>query len=283
MTHPAVFAVASLIPHFPEPVDIPKSGVEWILVSGTGILTGSGNTSRVITGLDPRTTGFAVNSIRYLGHHEGRPCYAAEIDTAQPVPAGWELRNIRDLFTRLPKEDLAIASFAVRIVDFFTSSRYCGRCGTRTERVQVERALRCPSCGLVVYPRISPAIIVLIKNNDRILLARSPHFPPGMHSIIAGFAEAGETLEQAVHREIHEEVGIAVKNIRYFGSEPWPFPNSLMIGFTADYASGEIAIDNREIVSAGWYSRDTLPPLPSPMSISRALLDTWMQGKLEDG
>jgi NAD+ diphosphatase len=114
---------------------------------------------------------------------------------------------------------------------------------------------------------------------EEILLARSPRFPPERYSVIAGFAEPGETLEHAVCREVQEEVGISVKNIRYFASEPWPFPDSLMIGFTAEYDAGEVTIDNNEIVSAGWYRRENLPDLPAPMSISRALIDGWIQRK----
>ncbi|MFA5332286.1 MAG: NAD(+) diphosphatase [Methanoregula sp.] len=275
MTHHAVFATDTLVSCFPEPEYDEKTGRDWIVVSGAGVAVRPGNPPQIVFGSDPEDAGFPIANVRYLGIHGKRSCYAAELKPSAPVPAGWEIRNVRELFTRLLPEDLALASFAVRIADFFTTSRFCGRCGYPTEPVLIERAVKCPSCGLILYPRISPAIIVLITNGDRILLARSPHFPPDMHSIIAGFVEAGETLEHAVQREIHEEVGISVKNIRYFGSEPWPFPNSLMIGFTAEYDSGRIAIDNHEIVSAGWYGRDNLPPLPSPMSISRDLIDRW--------
>ena len=215
--------------------------------------------------------------VEYLGHRGTTPCYAAELPEDIPLPEGRVIVGVRELYGRIPDEDVAIAAFAVRMIASAKASRFCGRCGTKTVPVLTERAKRCPACGLVVYPRISPAIIVLITRGEECLLARSPRFPNGMHSVIAGFVESGETLEHAVHREVKEEVGLVVKNIRYFASEPWPFPDSLMIGFIAEYAAGEIEIDNNEIVSAGWFGRDALPPLPAPMSISRALIDRWVE------
>jgi len=180
----------------------------------------------------------------------------------------------------IPHEELAIAAFAARMTDFDRKTRFCGRCGKETRPLLAERAKQCSSCGLVTYPRLSPAIIVLVQRDNRILLARSPRFPPGMFGLIAGFVDPGENLEHALMREVKEETGIFVKNIRYFGSEPWPFPDSLMVGFVADYAGGEIAIDNKEIEDAAWFGRDTLPLLPSPMSISRALIEAWRRNEL---
>jgi NAD+ diphosphatase len=184
--------------------------------------------------------------------------------------------NVRELFGILPDEELAVAALAVRIVDFGRNTRFCGRCGGTMEQSRSERARSCPACHLTLYPRVSPAIIVLIRKGDEILLARSPRFPPGFHSVLAGFVESSENLEHAVAREVREEVGIGVTNIRYFGSEPWPFPDSLMLGFTADYAGGEIVVDNNEILSAGWFDRDHLPQIPAKMSIARALIDAWI-------
>ena len=144
-----------------------------------------------------------------------------------------------------------------------------------------ERAKRCPACGLVNYPRLSPAVIVAVIKGDQILLARNKRFRAPFYSVLAGFVEPGETLEQCVQREIHEEVGLSVKNIRYFGSQPWPFPNSLMIGFVADYAGGEIAVDNSELMEAGWFSAESLPVLPSPISIAWQLIDWFAKTQNE--
>ena len=156
--------------------------------------------------------------------------------------------------------------------------RFCGKCGHLTEYKTDERARACPQCGLINYPRLSPAIIVAVLRDNRILLAHSQRFPAKFYSVLAGFVEPGESLEECVKREILEEVGISVKNIRYFGSQPWPFPDSLMIGFTAEYAGGEIKVDPVEILDAGWFSADNLPPIPPKLSIARHLID-WFTEK----
>jgi len=183
--------------------------------------------------------------------------------------------RVRDLFAIIPPEELAIAAFAVRIAGFDRVTRFCSRCGEKTRPADGEQARYCPSCSQVFYPRVSPAVIVLVQKGDQVLLARSPRFPPGMYSLIAGFVEPAENLEHAIRREVLEETGIQVKNIRYFGSEPWPFPDSLMIGFVAEYAGGELKIDHHEIESAFWFDRENLPLIPERMSISRALIDWW--------
>ena len=140
-----------------------------------------------------------------------------------------------------------------------------------------ERAQVCPQCGLTAFPRLSPAIIVCIRRGEQILLARNHRFPPGRFSVLAGFVEPGETLEEAVAREVREEVGIRVRDIRYFGSQPWPFPNSLMLGFTAEYAEGELVVDESELAEAHWFTRDNLPDLPPPISIARRLIEDFLE------
>ena len=133
--------------------------------------------------------------------------------------------------------------------------------------------MACPACGLLAYPRISPAVMVLVERGDDLLLARSPHFLPGVFSALAGFVEAGESVEQCAAREVREEVGVEIARLRYFRSQSWPFPNSLMIAFFADYAGGEITPDPAEIEAAGWFPRKALPPLPDQASIARHLID----------
>src|SRR5581483_1123158 len=140
-----------------------------------------------------------------------------------------------------------------------------------------ELARRCPRCGLTTFPRISPAVIVLVRRGERVLLGRGSHLPPGLFSTLAGFVEPGETLEEAVRREIREEAGIEVDDVRYFGSQPWPFPDSLMIGFFAEHAGGEIVVDSNELAEARWFALDELPPVPPPFSIARALVDAWVK------
>lgn len=213
----------------------------------------------------------------YLGCRGNIPCYAGIMAPGSLLPGGWQGVRVRDLFVMIPHEELAIAAFAVRMIDYHWKTRFCGRCGTETRPLRAERAKKCSSCGLVAYPRLSPAIIVLVQRDDRILLARSPGFPPGMFGLIAGFVDPGENLEHALIREVHEETGIYVKNIRYFGSEPWPFPDSLMVGFTADYAGGDLVVDRNEIESAFWFDREHLPRIPEKLSISRTLIDWWIE------
>ena len=275
--HHAVFSVTALTSRFPVPPEIPAEAL-WVLVVGEGVAIRDGDTPEIFAQAGPPP--YACSGpVEYLGHRGSVPFYAVGLREDATLPEGRIVANVRGLYGRIPEEDLAIASFAVRMIGSAAASRFCGRCGHATERVLSERAWKCPACSLVVYPRISPAIIVLIIRDEEILLARSPRFPAGMHSVIAGFTEPGETLEHAVCREVREEVGIAIKNIRYFASEPWPFPDSLMIAFVSDYAAGEITIDNNEIVSAGWFSRDNLPGLPARMSIARALIDWWVKSE----
>ena len=207
-----------------------------------------------------------------VGEWDGRPCYAAEIDSL-PDDAPGELTLLRPLYGMAGAEAFAIAGRASLLMDWRKNHRFCGRCGTPTTMKSDEFAMSCPSCGLLAYPRISPAVMVLVERGNDLLLARSPHFRPGMFSALAGFVEAGETIEQCAAREVREEVGVEITNLRYFRSQPWPFPDSLMIAFFADYAGGEITPDPSEIEDAGWFPRDQLPPLPNPESIARHLID----------
>ncbi|MBV0932175.1 NAD(+) diphosphatase [Marinobacterium sp. A346] len=170
---------------------------------------------------------------------------------------------------------------AAQLATWFDQHRFCGRCGAAMQAHVRDLARCCPDCHLVQYPRISPCIIVLVRRGSECLLARASRFPPGRFSTLAGFIEAGESAESAVRREIMEEVGIEVENLEYFASQSWPFPHQLMIGFFADYASGELKPDDEEIVEAGWFARDNLPDLPPPFSISRQLIDHFFAGQAE--
>ena len=211
-----------------------------------------------------------------VGMLDGLRCYAAELELDTEPPEGLVFKDLRGLLNGVDERFLAMAGRAKQIVEWHETHRFCGRCGTETVSNPTELAKECPRCGMLFYPRLSPAVIVLVKHGDDILLARSPGFPPGMYSVLAGFVEPGESIEETIEREICEEVGVEVKNLRYFGSQPWPFPNSLMIGFTADYAGGEVRTDPTEIEDAGWYSVDELPQLPPKVSIARAMIDQFV-------
>jgi NAD+ diphosphatase len=214
---------------------------------------------------------------QYLGTLGGEPCWSAELASGVRVPEPATLSGLRALYDGLPETHYAIAGRAVQIVAWDRDHQYCGRCGNPTERVAGERGRRCPGCDLTAYPRVSPAIIVLIERGDRILLARGRAFVPRRFGIIAGFVEPGESLKDAVRREVREEVGIELREIAYFGSQPWPFPHGIMIGFRASHLSGDIALGDGELVEAGWYGRDGLPEIPAKLSIARRLIDDWAE------
>ncbi|GAB4376879.1 MAG: NAD(+) diphosphatase [Elainellaceae cyanobacterium] len=213
---------------------------------------------------------------QFLGRLKQVPCYSAELSAEAIAPNGMVLKGLRELYGSLEDDLFAVAGRAVQIVEWDRTHQYCGHCATPTEQLPHERAKRCPNCGLVNYPRLSPAVIVLIARGEEVLLARAPRFPKGMYSILAGFVEPGESLEEAIVREVREEVGVEITDIRYFGSQPWPFPNSLMIGFTATYVSGEIVLEEQEIEAAAWFHRRNLPPIPPRISIARKLIDWFV-------
>ena len=226
--------------------------------------------------------GLTVLREQYLGQFDHHHCYSVEVPERTVAPAGMAFEGLRQVYGRLDEDLFWIAARAVQIVDWDRTHQFCGRCGAPMEAKATERAKLCPRCGLHHFPRLAPAIIVLIERGHALLLARSRHFTKGMYSVIAGFVEPGETLEEAVVREVREEIGISIKDIRYFGSQPWPFPHSLMIGFTATYEGGEIVLDDPEIEDAGWFTRDNLPPLPGKISIARKLIDWFLEKQKND-
>ena len=225
---------------------------------------------------DVRALGFATDDAHYLGAHDDRDALAIEIPDAFVPDGGFSLLGLRTLVEAFDEETFAVAGRASHVLDWATTSRFCGRCGTPTERVAHERCMKCPRCALALYPRIAPAVIVLVRRGEQALLARNARFPLPFYSTLAGFSDVGETLEDTVVRELREEVGVCVKSPRYVGSQPWPFPNSLMIAFTAEWESGDIVVDQDEIAEAAWFSRDQLPMVPPPISIARRMIDAWV-------
>jgi NAD+ diphosphatase len=214
-----------------------------------------------------------AESRHFLGRLDGLDCWALRLAQA---PA--ELRSVplRAAMMQMPAALSGVAGRAAQVLEWDRTHRFCGVCGTATELQPGERARRCPACGHSAYPRLSPAMMALVWRRDRgqpeLLLARAPHFVAGMFSALAGFVEAGESLEDCVKREVAEEVGLQVKNLRYYGSQSWPFPNSLMLAFTAEWAGGEIVPQPGEIEEAHWYPLDALPRIPPRFSISGHLI-----------
>jgi len=209
----------------------------------------------------------------FLGHLGDAGCIALMLPDDAPEPVGMRYVGLRSLFLRIPDPLLALAGRAFQVVEWDRTHRYCGRCGTPTRNKADERAKECPACGLVAYPRVSPAMMALVTRGREILLARSHRFVNGVYSALAGFVEPGETIEDCVRREVREEVGVEVDGITYFASQSWAFPHSLMIAYTAEYAGGDIRLEDAEIADAQWFALDALPPLPPNVSIARRLID----------
>jgi NAD+ diphosphatase len=213
----------------------------------------------------------------YLGARDGAPCFARALADGEPPPSNARPVSLRQLFGVLDDEDFGIAGRALGLTSWDRDHRFCGRCGGATERSAVERVRTCARCGHGAFPRLSPAVIALVERDGRALLAKNARIKMPFHTVLAGFVEVGESLEEAVAREIGEEAGIAIHDVRYFGSQPWPFSGSLMVGFTARWKSGELCAAEEEIVEAGWFAPDELPRLPPRLSIARELIDDFLR------
>jgi len=228
----------------------------------------------------PSALGLEPVRVQYLGTvGGGAHVYSAECAEAVEPPSDMTWAGLRSLFGAIDDQTFALAGRAMQVMDWDRSHQFCGRCGTPTERKTAERSRVCPNCAQTHYPRLAPVAMALVHRGDELLLARSPHFPPGMFSALAGFVEPGESLEQCLVREVKEEVGVDVTNLRYFSSQPWPFPHSLMVAFHCDWVLGDIVPQEDEIEAAGWFTIDRPPPmLPGRLSIARRLIDdVWKQ------
>lgn len=218
--------------------------------------------------------------LHFLGMLGDEACWAVDVPVGEDPSYGAAL-DLYSLFGRATQAEWAVAGRAVQLAEWARTHRFCGRCATPTELSTNDRSMKCPACGLLAYPRLAPAMITLVTKGEpgprqQALLARGVQFRAPMYSCLAGFVEPGESLEGAVVREVHEEVGLVVDNISYRGSQPWPFPHSLMVGFRAEWASGDIVCQPSEIMDAQWYTRDALPNIPPPISIARSLIDAWL-------
>lgn len=262
------------------------TSAHWFVFQESNLLVRSaGERAEVLSAAREDELGLPLLRRQYLGHLHlaDQPpihCYSAEADPAAPLPDGVSAEGLRQLYTRLAEPFFQIAGRAVQIVDWDRTHQFCGRCGGPMDSLPTERAKKCPVCGLTNFPRLSPAIIIAVVRHTeagpKLLLARNHRFPAGRYSVIAGFVEPGESLEECAQREVMEEVGIAIKNIQYIASQPWPFPNSLMLGFSAEYAGGDFVLEEAEIAEAGWFAPDALPQLPPPISIARRLIDRFV-------
>ncbi|HEX8969051.1 MAG TPA: NAD(+) diphosphatase [Chloroflexota bacterium] len=270
---------ATFVPALRPPDEAPRAAL-WFPFRGDRLLVRSqSDGARLLEYVELRDLGVDFETTHYLGRLADLDCYAVELGSSFESPPDTALEGLRGLYGRLPDEYFSIAGRAVQILLWDATHRYCGRCGQPTVHAPAERAKLCPQCGLLSFPRLSPAVIMLVQRGDELLLARNRAFAEGFFSVLAGFVEPGESLEEAVAREVREEVDLELRDIRYFGSQPWPFPHSLMIGFTAHYAGGEIHPQPEEIVEAAWFSRHgDLPRLPGRLSIARRLIDSFIAG-----
>jgi NAD+ diphosphatase len=276
--------LSAVVPDLPfvallTPPDTPLiSGTRWFWVQS----------DRVSVTEAPPDDGWPLHFLGMLGTEA---CWAVDVPDGAEEPddgagCGRPFMDLRQLWGRLSEVSWTVAGRAVQLVTWGRTHRFCGRCGTATVPAPGDRAMRCEACGLLAYPRLAPAIITLVHRRGadgvtEALLGRGVQFPMPMYSCLAGFVEPGETLEEAVRREVTEEVGVRVTDVRYLGSQPWPFPHSLMIGFSARWLEGDIEIDPREIADAQWFRPDELPPVPPAISIARSLIDRWLDGALD--
>jgi NAD+ diphosphatase len=249
----------------------------WFVFRGAEVLVYADGRDETVILRSASLTELALEPTRtsFLGYLAGEHVYAAELPPDAQLPASLAPQGLRALYGIVDDQLFALAGRASQILEWDRTHQFCGRCGAPTEYASGERAKRCPACGLLSFPRLSPAVIVLVERGDEVLLARHTRTTDGMYALLAGFVEPGESIEEAVHREIREETGIEVDRLAYFGSQPWPFPHQLMIGFTVQYAGGDVEIDGHEIADARWFSAQAMPKVPPRLSIARRLIDAY--------
>lgn len=248
----------------------------WFVVRGNEVLVRADSDRRELPVAEAMNALFNIDDAHHLGLLDECACFTIEVKSDFQAPDGLFFSGVRDLFGIADEDIYSLAGRAIQIIDWDRTHRFCGRCGSATVRLDHERARRCPACGLMNFPRLAPAVITLVERDGKALLAQNAAFVGGFYSILAGFVEPGESLEDTVRREIREEVGVEVRDIRYFGSQPWPYPHSLMIGFNAKWESGEINPDPSEIADAGWFAPHEFPQIPGKISISRQLIDDFV-------
>ena len=255
-----------------KPPASPDSPALWFVFRRQSIVVSPGDAPVLPVSHDLRDHDITTGQALYLGTLDGQHCYTAAMPEDSPLPDGWRTVGLRDLFAQVDGTLAALSGRALQILQWDHNHRFCSRCGTAMRARDDEHARVCPDCRFTVYPPVSPAVMVLVTRGRELLLARKAEWTPGRYSAIAGFVEPGEMLEDTVRRETREEVGVEVDNIRYFGSQPWPFPHSLMVAFVADYAGGPVQPDGVEIEEARWFDAGALPHLPPSISISRRLI-----------
>jgi NAD+ diphosphatase len=245
----------------------------WVVLRGADILLCGADLPR---GLLPKELADGNHPPLYIGSWDEQPCRLLNLPETAPLPQGWLAAKLLDWQARIPIAPLSLAGTAGQILHWERTSRFCPLCGGDTERLPLEWGKRCRSCGYAHFPHIHPCAIILVRRPGEVLLVRKAEWPAGRYSLVSGFVDFGECLEEAAIREVWEETGVRIDNPRYVGSQCWPFPSQLMAGFVADYVDGELQMDRLELEDARWFPVDRLPGLPPPRSLSRYLLDSHL-------
>jgi NAD+ diphosphatase len=255
----------------------PEPHGHWIILQEQGLLV-SPDAHELALPTGPCPGGFDVPLPEplWLGTWRDTPCWVTSLPRGAALPAGLHRETLVPMQgTRLPDDLLSLGGMAMQALWWESTSGHCPRCGQGTERIANEWGKKCPRCRYEHYPHLHPAVIVLVRDRDRVLLARKAIWAPGRYALLAGFVDNGESLEGAVAREVKEEVGVDVRDIQYVGSQNWPFPSQLMVGFVAEYAGGDVVVDPEELEDARWFPRDALPTGPSRHSIAGFIIERY--------
>ncbi|MCU0493763.1 MAG: NAD(+) diphosphatase [Chloroflexaceae bacterium] len=258
---------------YPKDEPLPPTGLWFAELNGSLLVQSSDAGTCLPNGPSPLPGERPADTV-LLGMLDDTPCLACNLPADTPLPEGYRTLDLRGIYGAIDEDQFAVAGYAVQMLYWQRNSNFCMKCGNPLVAVPDEWGKRCTSCNHTTYPHVSPCVIVLVHDGDRVLLGHKPGWGP-RYSVFAGFVEPGESLEECLVREVREETGVEVDELRYFGSQPWPFPHQLMVGFWARYVSGEIKADEAELDDVRWFQRDALPPLPPRLSIARKMLDAW--------
>tara|TARA_Y100000768_G_scaffold312088_1_gene246777 strand:+ start:108 stop:941 length:834 start_codon:yes stop_codon:yes gene_type:complete len=270
--------VSDILTFSPENIDNSQESNLTIILKDQEFLTSKNSDFLIFEEEDLKWSEMNIVNRQFLGFLNNKPCYLSELTSESKIDDGTMLTPLRNLLGRIPDSLFTVCSRSIQLSEWYKNNQFCGACGSKMQRHNTERAMYCECNNLLIYPKISPCIIVLVTKGEELLLAHNKNFPGAFYSTLAGFIEAGESAESAIHREIYEEVKIKVKNIKYYGSQSWPFPSQLMLGYHAEYLEGEITPDGEEIDSADWFNYRKLPQVPTGnISISGQLIESYIE------
>ena len=269
--------VSDILTFSPENIDNSQESNLTIILKDQEFLTSKNSDFLIFEEEDLKWSEMNIVNRQFLGFLNNKPCYLSELTSESKIDDGTMLTPLRNLLGRIPDSLFTVCSRSIQLSEWYKNNQFCGACGSKMQRHNTERAMYCECNNLLIYPKISPCIIVLVTKGEELLLAHNKNFPGAFYSTLAGFIEAGESAESAIHREIYEEVKIKVKNIKYYGSQSWPFPSQLMLGYHAEYLEGDITPDGEEIDSADWFNYRKLPQVPTGnISISGQLIESYI-------